>query len=130
MTAPESRTGSDTASVGDSEENPVRDAAARGVTGALARYRVLAYVVGVGLLALVASMIMEYVFDQPQYTAIVGPVHGFVYAVYLVLAVDLAIKARWSAKGTILVLVAGMVPFVSFFAERRVTHRVREGRAL
>lgn len=128
MTAPESRT--DQPDVGDSEENPGRDAGARGITGALARYRVLAYVVGVGLLALVGSMIMEYVFDQPQYTAIVGPVHGFVYAVYLVLAVDLAIKARWSAMGTILVLVAGMIPFVSFFAERQVTHRVREGRAL
>ncbi|MGH3759918.1 DUF3817 domain-containing protein [Actinophytocola sp.] len=109
------------------EENPAQAASAGGVRGALARYRVLAYVVGVGLLALCASMILEYVFDQDQYTAIVGPVHGFLYIVYLVAVVDLALKARWSLKGAILVMLAGVVPLVSFVAERRVTAKVRGG---
>lgn len=112
------------------EENPAQAAGAPGVRGALARYRVMAYVVGVGLLALCFSMIMEYVFDQDQYTAIVGPVHGFLYIVYLVATVDLAIKARWSMKGTVLVMLSGVVPFISFVAERRVARKVREGVAL
>lgn len=101
-----------------------------GVRGALTRFRVLAYIVGVGLLALCASMVLEYVFDQPQYTRIVGPVHGFLYAVYLVVTIDLALKARWSVKGTVLVLIAGTIPFLSFIAERKVTHRVRRSLAL
>ncbi|MCT2585350.1 DUF3817 domain-containing protein [Actinophytocola gossypii] len=109
------------------EENPVQATGAAGIRGALARYRVLAYIVGVGLLALCFSMIMEYVFDQDQYTAVVGPVHGFLYVIYLVAAVDLAIKARWSMKGTILVMLSGVVPFVSFVAERAVTRKVRDG---
>jgi integral membrane protein len=127
MTANEPNTDTETP---DSATSPLATAGAPGVSGALTRYRVLAYVVGVGLLALVASMIMNYGFDQPQYTTVVGPVHGFLYAVYLVLAVDLAIKARWSVQGTILVLLAGMIPFVSFYAERKVTHRVGQGVAL
>ena len=106
------------------EESPARDAASPGLKGALARYRVLAYVVGVGLLALVAAMIMRYGFDQPQYSAIVGPVHGFLYVVYLVLAVDLGLKARWPIVKTGLILLAGMVPFVSFIAERKVTREL------
>jgi integral membrane protein len=67
------------------------------------------------------------VFDQPQYSAIVGPVHGFLYVVYLVLAVDLGLKARWPIVKTGLILLAGMIPFVSFVAERKVTKELSEG---
>ena len=52
------------------------------------------------------------------------------YAVYLAIALDLALRAKWSIRGTLLVLVAGTVPFLSFFAERSVTHHVRAGRRL
>ncbi|WP_033400249.1 DUF3817 domain-containing protein [Actinokineospora enzanensis] len=112
------------------EENPAQAVGAPGVRGALARYRVLAYVVGVGLLALVTAMVIKYGYDNSTPVAIIGPAHGFLYAVYLLTAFDLALKARWSVKGTLLVLVAGMIPFVSFVVERRVTHRVRAGRKL
>ncbi|RZS34256.1 integral membrane protein [Herbihabitans rhizosphaerae] len=113
-----------------SEASPLSDAATPGITGALARWRVLAYIVGVGLLALVAAMIAKYSADEGQYMRVIGPVHGFLYAVYLVLAIDLALKARWSMKGTVLVLLAGVVPFVSFYAERQVTRKVRAGEKL
>ena len=109
------------------EENPAQAASAGGVRGALARYRVMAYIVGVGLLALCAAMILKYAFDQDRYVAIVGPVHGFLYIVYLVAVVDLALKVRWTLKTTILVMLAGVVPVVSFVAEHRVTARVRGG---
>lgn len=111
------------------EENPTQAVSAPGVRGALARYRVMAYVVGVGLLALCVAMIFQYGFDQPRYTKIVGPVHGFLYIVYFLATVDLALKLRWSVQRTILVLLAAMVPFVSFVAERRITHEVQRGGA-
>ncbi|MFC6089054.1 DUF3817 domain-containing protein [Saccharothrix sp. BKS2] len=98
--------------------------------GALTRFRFMAYVVGVGLLLLVAAMFAKYVGDSETMMRVVGPVHGFLYAVYLVLTVDLALKARWSIKGTALVLLAGTIPFVSFYAERRVVEGVRTGKAL
>ena len=55
------------------EENPAQAVGDAGVKGALARFRVLAYIVGVGLLALCFGMVMNYVFDQSQYSAIIGP---------------------------------------------------------
>lgn len=112
------------------EENPAQAVAHPGLRGALARYRVMAYLVGVGLLALVAAMVLNYGFGQEQYSRVVGPVHGFLYIVYLLVTVDLALKARWSMKGTVLVLLAGMVPFVSFVVERKVTQRTRAGQVL
>ncbi|MBP2477389.1 integral membrane protein [Crossiella equi] len=96
--------------------------------GTLQRFRVMAYIVGVGLLALVlVAMPLKYLADYSLLVAIIGPVHGFLYAVYLVLAFDLAIKARWSIVGTLTVLLAGTVPFLSFVAERWVTRKVRAG---
>ena len=112
------------------EENPAQAVGDAGVKGALARFRVMAYIVGVGLLALCFAMVMNYGFDKDQFSAIIGPVHGFLYIVYLVAIVDLALKARWSLKGTILVMLSGVVPIGSFFAERAVTRKVQRGEAL
>ena len=98
---------------------------------ALGRYRVMAYVVGVMLVVLVFVAVPLRVFAHiPEVSATVSPIHGFLYIVYLVTAFDLALKARFTAKGTVLVLLAGVVPFVSFWAERRVTARVRAGQPL
>ena len=85
-------------------------------------YRALAYTVGVGLVILVLVAVpLKYFADSPTLVAIVGPLHGFLYMVYLVAAVNLAFRSRWSPVKTVLVMLAGTVPFVSFVAERKVT---------
>ena len=94
---------------------------------ALLRYRVIAYIVGVALILLVViGMPMKYLADNPVVVETVGPAHGFLYIVYLVLAADLARRAGWRLKFTVLVLLAGTIPFVSFVAERVVTKRVTQ----
>lgn len=100
------------------------------VAAALRRFQVAAYVVGVFLLLLVVGMVFKYVGDEARMVEIVGPIHGFIYAVYLAIALDLALRAKWSVRGTLLVLLAGTVPFVSFVAERTVTRRTRAGEKL
>jgi integral membrane protein len=98
------------------------------VTAALQRYRVMAYVVGVLLIALVLVAVpLKYGAGMPGPVSVIGTAHGFLYALFALAAFDLALRARWSAKGTALVLLAGTVPFLSFVAERKVTHRMRAG---
>lgn len=93
------------------------------LAAALTRYRVAAYVVGVLLLVLVViAMPLKYVFHDSTLVAIVGPLHGFLYMGYLALAFDLAVRARWSLWRTLLVLLAGTIPVMSFVAERKVTN--------
>jgi integral membrane protein len=92
------------------------------MSGALLRFRIVAYVVGVFLLVLVfVAVPLKYFADQPSLTAIIGPVHGFLYMVYLVVAFDLAVRAKWPFGRTILVLLAGTIPVMSFVAERKVS---------
>jgi len=108
----------------------VQELRAKRIASALVRYRTIAYIVGVGLLALTVATILDWGFHIPQYAAIVGPLHGFLYMIYLALGIDLALKARWSVVGTLLVLLSGTIPFLSFVAERQVTKRVSAGRKL
>jgi len=98
---------------------------------ALRRFRVIAYVVGVLLLVLaLVAMPMKYVWDEPVLVETIGPVHGFVYMVYLVLGFDLARRARWSLGRTAALLLAGTIPFLSFVAERWATRLVRTSTAV
>ena len=91
---------------------------------ALTRYRVIAWIVGVLLIVLTVGTVLKYTTDNETIVAVVGPAHGFLYMAYLVLAADLARRARWKLGFTVLVLLAGTVPFLSFVAERIVTRRV------
>ncbi|MBL7493082.1 DUF3817 domain-containing protein [Frankia sp. AgB1.9] len=89
-------------------------------------YRVLAYVVGVILVVLVLVAVpLKYAADVPQLVQIVGPVHGVLYIVYLLATFNLATKAKFSLRRTILVMLAGTIPFVSFVAERSVTRELK-----
>ena len=98
------------------------------MTAALTRFRVMAYIVGVFLLVLVfVAMPLKYVWHEGTMVAIVGPIHGFLYMVYLVAAFDLAVRAKWSFVRTGLVLLAGTIPVMSFVAERKATGWVRDG---
>jgi integral membrane protein len=95
------------------------------VGAALLRYRVLAWTTGVFLLLLTLHVILKYGFDSPGLGAWVPIAHGWLYLLYVVITVDLWLRTRLDVGRTVLVVLAGTVPFCSFFAERWVTHQVR-----
>jgi integral membrane protein len=96
------------------------------VNAALLRYRVVAYVVGLGLIVLVLIGVpLKYLADSPGVVAAVGPLHGFLYLAYLALTLDLAARCRFTPARTIMIMLAGTIPFLSFVAERVVTAQVR-----
>lgn len=91
--------------------------------GALIRYRIIAWIVGVVLLVLVlVGMPLKYLGGNATGVAVVGPIHGFLFMVYVVLAFDLARRAKWTFGRMVLVMLAGTIPFFSFWAERKVSH--------
>jgi integral membrane protein len=93
------------------------------VSGALTRFRVIAYLVGVCLILLTIGVVLRYGFGYPTLSQTVSPVHGFLYMVYVVAVFDLGRRIDWSLKRMVLVMLAGTVPLLSFYAERVVTHR-------
>lgn len=91
---------------------------------ALTFFKVMAFVVGIGLLVLVAEMVLSYGFglkgDANPLRWWPQP-HGFVYMVYLAATANLGFKVGWSLGRMVLVMLAGCVPFLSFWVERRMS---------
>ena len=103
----------------DSQTAPAR--------AALGRYRVMAYVTGGWLLLLTLELVLKYVVDvngghRPVLGVWVAMVHGWVYVAYLVTVFLLWTKMRWGLGRLAAMVLAGVVPFMSFVLERRV-HR-------
>jgi integral membrane protein len=94
---------------------------------AVTRYRALALTVGVMLLLLVfVAMPIRYFGGNATPSAIISPTHGVLYIIYLVMAYDLWRKMRWPVGKMVLMVSAGLIPFLAFFIEHKV---VREARA-
>jgi len=114
---------------------------------ALAVYRVLAYATGVFLLILVVEIILKYVIglevevggvggflalvpagnvQAVNLSLVVQITHGYLYLVYLIADFVLVTFLRWPITRFILIAAGGVVPLLSFFTERRITHEVRD----
>jgi integral membrane protein len=95
------------------------------LSAALTRYRLLAYTTGVFLLLLTLHLVLKYGFDTEGLGDVVPVVHGWLYLAYVIVAVDLWLRTRLDVGKTVLVVLAGTIPFMSFLAERWVTAQVR-----
>ena len=90
----------------------------------LAVYRVAAVVTGVGLLLLVlVAMPLRYLGDEPWLSRTYSPIHGAIFMVYVVVVIWVTTRRGWSPGKALLIILAGAVPFASFFVERRVIAR-------
>jgi integral membrane protein len=91
------------------------------------RFRFMAIVAGVmSLLLWFVDLPVVYLFDNPDWKAAVAwiPfVHGWVYAAYVLVAIQFSVKAHWPLKKVIWLILAGTLPFASIAAERRVVRQ-------
>ena len=119
------------------------------IRGALKFYQVFAYVTGIMLLLLCVEMLVTYglgyqLFAFSNYGALtlvpvktaVAPTgvdlstgiliaHGWLYVVYLFSDFRLWSLMRWPFSKFIMIALGGVVPFLSFFVEARITKQVR-----
>ncbi len=105
-------------------------------------YRVLATVVGLSIITLVLIGVpLKYVHEiwpsvlpegsngwqlGSDINLYLGTAHGFIYMAFVLVAFMLALRARWPIAFTIVTLICGTVPFLSFWAEFRAIRRVQE----
>jgi len=94
------------------------------MTGVIKRFRVMAVIAGVmSLLLWFVDLPVVYLFDNEDWkekVAWIPFVHGWVYAVYLLAAIQFSVKARWELRRVIWLALAGTLPIASFIAERRI----------
>lgn len=99
------------------------------MSGALKRYRAMCFAAGVmSLLLWFIELPVKYLLDLPALEAKVlwiPIVHGYVYAVYVLATVHLAVKARWQTKRIIGFVLAGTFPIASFITERKAQNLIK-----
>jgi integral membrane protein len=93
------------------------------VETAVLRYRVMAYVTGVVLVILCFVGIPLQVAGYPAVANDVGVLHGILYIIYLVFAWMLSRRLQLGTKPTLIMLLAGTIPIMTFVVERWVTRR-------
>ena len=103
----------------------------RGVEPALLRYRIVALIVSVLLMVLFCvGLPLQYAGGHGQVDEVVGIAHGvFFYPLYILLTFDLGRRVRMHPVQILLTAAAGTIPLVSFYAERRTTHYMRDREA-
>lgn len=101
------------------------------MSGALLRFRIMAWVTGILLAALsVFGLPAKYLFGLAD-DGIIGAAysigwiaHGWLYILYVVTGLDISFRMRFSVGRTLAVLIAGTIPFASFFADHLVAKSV------
>ena len=84
------------------------------------KFRLVALAEAVTYLALLAAVVVKRGFDGPDLVAVLGPVHGILFLVYLLLTLLVREEQEWNAWQTIVVLVASALPFGAFVVNNRM----------
>jgi integral membrane protein len=83
------------------------------------RYRVMAYITGVLIIVVCFVGIPLQVAAHNTFIANdIGTLHGFLYIVYIIVSYILAQKLKMKLGPTLLLLLAGTIPIMTFFVER------------
>jgi integral membrane protein len=83
------------------------------------RYRVMAYITGVLIIVVCfAGIPLQVAAHNTFVVNDIGTVHGFLYIVYIIVAYLLAQKLKMKTGPTVLLLLAGTIPVMTFFVER------------
>jgi integral membrane protein len=91
---------------------------------AVLRYRVMAYVTGVVLMVLCfVGIPLQVAAHNTIVVNDVGTLHGILYIIYIVFAYLLTRRLRLAMGPTVLVLLAGTIPVLTFVVERWLSHR-------
>ena len=89
----------------------------------------MAFIVGTALVIATLALTLRHTISPEIATASwYGPLwmaHGYLYMVYLVATFNLSLKRNWKLSKMLVVMLAGTIPFMSFFAESRLSKETK-----
>ena len=87
------------------------------------RFRFVAVAEAVTFLALLVATYVKYAEDEPVGVQVLGPVHGLLFVVYVVMALGLRPQVGWTTRTTAIVLAGAVLPFGGFAVDRWLARR-------
>tara|TARA_R110002050_G_scaffold233063_3_gene368810 strand:+ start:41628 stop:41927 length:300 start_codon:yes stop_codon:yes gene_type:complete len=83
-------------------------------------FRIVAFLEGVSyILLLFIATPIKYLLEEPKYVKLLGMPHGLLFISYIVLAFMIKPELRWTKKEFGYVLLASIIPFGTFYIDRK-----------
>ena len=83
-------------------------------------FRITALLEGISyLLLLFIAVPIKYLYEDPQYVKMLGMPHGVLFMAYVVLAILISAKMKWSTRTLWIVLIASVIPFGTFYIDKK-----------
>jgi len=89
-------------------------------------FRIVALLEGFSyLVLLLIAMPLKYIWHIEEYVQNVGMAHGILFVLYIVMAIFLYKKMLWSQKELIIILLGSVVPFGTFYVDRKYLNNLK-----
>ncbi|WP_425075420.1 DUF3817 domain-containing protein [Psychroserpens sp. S379A] len=83
-------------------------------------FKIIALLEGLSyILLLFIATPIKYLANDPQYVKMLGMPHGLLFMAYIVLAVLLAPSLKWNGKTLLIILIASIIPFGTFYVDKK-----------
>ncbi len=83
-------------------------------------FRIVSVFEGVSyLLLLFIATPIKYSLGVDTYVKILGMPHGILFIAYVILTLMLKFKLEWKSKTTLIVLLASIIPFGTFYVDKK-----------
>ena len=80
-------------------------------------FRIIAILEGISYVLLLIATPIKYLLDNEQYVKALGMPHGVLFILYIVLAFFIQKKMKCDNKKLIIVMLASVVPFGTFYVD-------------
>lgn len=85
------------------------------------RLRVIGFIEGVSFLVILfVTMPLKYIWNMPDANKFFGMAHGLLFILYVLMVIQVKIEQNWSGKKTALALIASVIPFGTFWADKKL----------
>ncbi|RRO13547.1 DUF3817 domain-containing protein [Flavobacteriaceae bacterium 14752] len=75
---------------------------------------------GISLLVLLlVAMPLKYIWNNPTWVEVVGMIHGILFIAYVAWAIWVYMALKWSIKTLFITVLASIIPFGTFYIERK-----------
>lgn len=82
-------------------------------------FRIIALLEGASYLALLLAMPIKYFYGNEYFVKLLGLPHGLLFVAYIILGFIMNKKKFWSSKDFIIVISASIVPFGTFYIDKK-----------
>ncbi|MES2554783.1 MAG: DUF3817 domain-containing protein [Bacteroidota bacterium] len=94
----------------------------------IGRLRMIGFLEGISLLILLfVAVPLKYVYDNPNLSALLGPIHGGIFVLFLFNTLSLGVEHNWKFRTTTWkIIVACFIPFGTIYIDYNIFRKLTD----